>query len=115
MQLEHPLEIDVERRERLAVVRLSGSATMDVSERLKCSLFEVVETPVESIVLDLAGLDFLCSEGLGAIVATHTKCARRGGSVRLARPTEPIQELLDITKLTRLFPVYLSVDEAIQA
>jgi anti-sigma B factor antagonist len=115
MPSEQPLQIDVEQRDQLAVVRISGSATMERTEELKCSLFDVAQEPIQWIVLDLSELDFLCSEGLGAIVAAHAKCAHRGGSVRLAGPTQSIQELLDVTKLSKLFTVYLSVEDAVQA
>lgn len=115
MPSDQPLRFDVVQRDDWSVVKISGSATMDVSGHFKDSLFEAVSDPAQSIVLDLSDLDFLCSEGLGAMIAAYRECVHRGGSVRLARPTKPIQELLDVTKLSRLFPVYVSVEDAIKA
>ena len=115
MPVERPLQIDIQREPGLAVVKVSGSATMDVSERLGDCLVKTAQDPIRMMVIDMAGLDFLCSESLGAIVSAYLKCVHRGGCVRLAGPTESIREILDLTKLNKLIPVFPSVEEAIQA
>ncbi len=110
---QRPLEIAVRRKAETAVVRISGSASMDVCDRIRDELIPLAEGDVRLIVLDLADLDFICSEGLGAIVAAYLKSVNRGGSVRLAQPSKAARELLTITKLDKLFHVFASVEEAL--
>ncbi|MBN1345810.1 MAG: STAS domain-containing protein [Phycisphaerae bacterium] len=115
MSTDRPLQIEVRREADVAVVKVSGSATMEATDDLRQCLAQTVEDPVRLTVLDLGDLDFVCSEGLGAIVAAYLKCARRGDTLRLAGPTDNIRELLNVTKLSKLFPVFPSVADAIQA
>lgn len=111
--MDRPLEIDVQRRDDVAVMKISGSATMAVTDELTNRLIATAEEPIRLMVIDLADVDFICSEGLGAIVSAHLKCIRRDGTVRLSGPNEAIRELLDLTKLSKLLAIYPTIDEAI--
>jgi anti-sigma B factor antagonist len=107
------LRIDVEHRGNIAVMKLSGSANMDVSGILQDRLYELVDSPIEQLVVDLSGLEFVSSVGLGAIIAAHLRCRHHRCVVKLVAPQPRILELLDVTKLTRLFPIHRSVEEAV--
>lgn len=115
MPTERPLKIDVRREKDLAVVKVSGSAGMDVSAELNQRLVTLAQDPIRLMVIDMSDLDFMCSEGLGAIVAAHLKCSHRGGRICLAAVTPPIREMLDVTNLSKLFPSFPTVDDAIKA
>lgn len=107
------LQILIEQRGDSAIVKLRGSANMDVCGNLQERLYEAIELPVRRLVLDLSELDFMSSVGLGAIMAAHLRCRHRNCELMLASPQPRIHELLELTKLTRLFDVVQSVDEAI--
>ena len=106
------LKIDVDHRGRAVVVTLSGSAHMNTSAELGDQLVELIDEQVRLLVLDLSQLTFISSMGLGGIIAAHLRCCRQGAVLQLVRPMPAIQELLAITRLTNLFSVYDSVDEA---
>lgn len=112
---ERPFAIRVERRSRAALVVLDGSCPMDVSPRLSDELLKLADEGLPLLVIDLAGLDFIDSSGLGAFVSAYLKFRRRHGIVRLVRPQPQIWELLETTRLTLLFPVFGSVDDALAA
>ena len=65
------------------------------------------------IVVDLTKLEFLDSTGLGALIGAHRRALENGGKVRLAVGEGPIQRLLNITGLIRVFPVYTTLEDAI--
>jgi anti-sigma B factor antagonist len=109
---ETPFVIDLERRGPMSVVRLRGSCTMNDSGRLTECMVKLASEAVPVIVLDMAGLDFIESSGLGAIIAGHLRCRHHKGEVRLAAPPPVIRHILDITRLSQLFNVYDSVDQA---
>jgi anti-sigma B factor antagonist len=88
---------------------------MDVTTELGDRLVELIEPDTKQMVLDLTGLDFISSVGLGGIIAAHLRCSKQGGVVRLVRPQPEIEHVLAVTKLTSLFPIHASVDEAIAA
>jgi len=107
-----PFSVDIQRRGECAVVTLGGSCTMSDSHRLNESMVSLASESVRVIVVDMGKLDFIESTGLGAIIAGHLRVRRHQGEVRLVSPLPAIYHLLDLTRLTQLFPVYKSVDEA---
>ena len=107
------LRLDVETRDRATVVKLVGSANMDVAGDLQERLIELVEAQVGQLILDLSELEFVSSVGLGAIIAAHLRCRHYDCDVRLVAPQAKILELLERTRLTKLFPVHDSLDQAL--
>jgi anti-sigma B factor antagonist len=107
------LRVVIERRGTVAVVKLVGSAHMDASGNLREQLVGLVDEQTTTIVLDLTELDFINSVGLGAIIAAYLRCRRYNGAIKLVAPKPAIRDLLSLTKLTNLFPVHPSVDNAL--
>lgn len=110
---EDALRIDIQHRGDVAIVKLSGSANMDVCGTLQDRLYELAEQSIRQLILDLSDLDFMSSVGLGAIIAAYLRCRLRNCEVKLVGPRPRILELLDLTRLTRLFDVFRTVDEAV--
>lgn len=107
------LQIDVDERGEATVVAVRGSAGMQDADRLRMTLEELAERKVPLIVLELSGMDFICSLGLGAIINGHLKSRHHKGQIRLVNPQKSIRDLLETTRLTRLFPIYADVDQAV--
>ncbi len=109
-------KLDEERVGRCVVVRLHGSAGMEGAELLKHRLREIALTAPPLVVLDLDQLDFLYSEALEAILSCHVIVSRRGGGrVCLANAKPRVRELFETTRLNLLFPIFSSVEQALQA
>ena len=109
-----PLKIDVHHQAECAVVTLTGGATMEYTDQLRKTLFELADPPVRKLVIDMGRLKFISSVGLGTIVAAYVRCTRRGIGFHLAGPRAKLQEMLAITQLTRLFDICGSVEEAMR-
>lgn len=57
------------------------------------------------IEIDLSQAAAVDSCGLGALVALHKTASSRGGVLRLLNPTPPVQQLLELTRMHRIFEV----------
>ena len=55
--------------------------------------------------LDLSSLSFLDSSGLGALISLHKTLRSRNGTVRLIKPADNIQQILELTRLHRVFEI----------
>jgi anti-sigma B factor antagonist len=55
--------------------------------------------------LDLSALTFLDSSGLGALVALHKTLRSRNGTVRLLQPAPNVRQVLELTRLHRIFEI----------
>ena len=58
-----------------------------------------------NIEVDLSRTAFLDSCGLGALISLHKTACSRNGLVRLLNPTPPVQQLLDLTRMHRIFEI----------
>jgi len=110
--LRRPLKLDVREAPSGAVVQVHGSASMVEAETLRVKLEKLAARRVPLIVLDLRDMDFISSAGLGAIISAHLKTCHHQGQIRLVDPQPAVRELLETTRLTKLFPIYPSVEAA---
>jgi anti-sigma B factor antagonist len=67
------------------------------------------------IILNLGGVTYIDSGGLGTLVALYTTAHNAGGSVKLANLTQRVGDLLQVTKLLTVFEVYDSEEKALQS
>ena len=58
-----------------------------------------------NIEIDLSQTTAVDSCGLGALVALHKTAAARGGVLRLINPTPPVQQILELTRMHRIFEI----------
>ena len=87
-----------------------GDETRTLSETVKQLLEESTQ-----IVLNLAGVSYIDSGGLGTLVALYTTARNRGGMIHLANLTQRVGDLLQVTKLLTVFEVYEGEDQAVRA
>ena len=105
--------VEVEERGTAIVAKLIGSEGMLVSTDLEDALLELVGRQPPLLVLDLSALEFISSVGLGGIVAAHLRSRHHGGTIHLVSPTPDIHDLLATTRLTSIFPVFETIEQAL--
>ena len=64
------------------------------------------------VVLDLSGVTFIDSSGLGLLLKAFKQCKEAGGALIMVRPSEVVRELLALSKLSRLLPCAESAEAA---
>ena len=107
------LSIDIKNEGDAVIYRLRGSLDVATSPSVRAALMQTASEGNHEIVVDLTKLEFLDSTGLGALIGAHRRALENGGKVRLAVGDGPIQRLLNITGLIRVFPVYSTLEDAI--
>lgn len=65
------------------------------------------------VVIDLECVGAMSSRAVGLLMATFLRLDREGTSLRLSRPTPPVQAMLEMTRLPMLVPVFATLDEAV--
>ncbi len=63
-------------------------------------------------LLDLSGVTFMDSTGLGLVMKAYKHCKQAGGALILLRPSEPVRKLIETLKLDRLVAAASSVEQA---
>jgi anti-sigma B factor antagonist len=59
----------------------------------------------KNIEIDLSQTMFVDSCGLGALISLHKTTCGRNGTVRLVHPTPPVQQILELTRMHRIFEI----------
>jgi anti-anti-sigma factor len=91
--------------------RLDGSASAAFAEKVG----GLIASPSPKLLIDFAGVDFVTSAGLRAVLVLVKKVKAAGGSFVLCGVQEPVREVLDITGLTALLSIHSARAEAIAA
>ena len=95
-----------------AVVRLKGELDIATVDDLRDNLRKARQTYGEHVILDLAELEFMDSQGLSVIVGCHKAVTAGGGSLALVAPRPIVRRTLEITGLSGRLPVFGSIEEA---
>lgn len=98
----------------VTVLDLKGKMTLgEGDELLKDKINSLLAAGQKKLLLNLEGVPYIDSAGLGEVVRTYTTVSRQGGSLKLLNLTKRIEDLLSITKLLTVFDTFDSEAEAV--
>jgi len=110
MQIEERLVGDIK------ILDLNGKMTLgEGDELLRDKVNSLVHQGHKRIILNLEGVPYIDSAGLGEIVRTYTTVSRQGGKLKLLNLTKRIEDLLSITKLLTVFETYDAEEAAVKS
>jgi anti-sigma B factor antagonist len=110
--VELGLEVDESRRP-YTVLAVKGEVDVYTAPRLREKLVELVSQGKHQIVVDLEGVDFLDSTGLGVLVGGLKRLRSHDGDLTLVCTHQRILKVFEITGLTKVFSIFGSVDLAV--
>ena len=100
----------------VTILDLKGKITLgEGDEALKDKVHSLVNQDRKKILLNLEGVPYIDSAGLGEVVRTYTTVSRQGGSLKLVNLTKRITDLLSITKLLTVFETFDTEAEALKS
>ena len=100
----------------VTILDLKGKMTLgEGDELLKDKINSLIHQGQKKLLLNLEGVPYIDSAGLGEIVRTYTTVSRQGGNLKLVNLTKRITDLLAITKLLTVFETFDSEPEALKS
>lgn len=91
----------------VAILDLDGKVTIgEGSVALRTAIRRLLGEGKNKILLNLGGVSYIDSSGIGELVSSFTAVNKEGGTLKLLKLTQKIQDLLAITKLLTVFDVY---------
>lgn len=93
-------------------VAIAGRLDTHTYQELDRQLAPVLESMHKSLVLDLAGLEYISSAGVRSIFKARKALAARGGKVLVVNPQPQIQKVFDVVKAVPMNEIFSSVAEA---
>ena len=107
------LGLDVQTRNSHAVVDVKGEIDVYTAPKLREKLIELVSEGSYNVVVNLEGVDFLDSTGLGVLVGALKRVRSNDGDLYLVCTQPRIRKVFEVTGLTKVFSLFDTVDEAV--
>jgi anti-sigma B factor antagonist len=111
------LEAELERVDSTtAVFRLTGRMTLGMRLReIESKISDVANDGIHKLVLDLSGIEFLDSAGLGALMILYGNMKVRGGQLRLVAPGAKVLDVLKLTHTDSILAIDSNLEAALEA
>jgi anti-sigma B factor antagonist len=110
------MEISQREKEGIAILDLKGALTAgEAAGLLRGEQRRVLAEGSKNVVLNLAGVDYIDSTGLGAMVMFYTALRKASGRLALLNLNRRHLELLVLTKLSTVFEIFDDEQEAVNS
>jgi anti-sigma B factor antagonist len=99
-----------------ALFRLTGRMTLGMRLReIESTISDVADKDIKKLILDLSGIDFLDSAGLGVLMILYGNMKVRGGQLRVVAPGAKVLDVLKLTHTDSILPIDPSLEAALAA
>lgn len=112
------MALEIQQREREGIVILDVKGRITVGQEataLRDKITELNHAGAHNVVLNLEGVDYIDSTGLGALVICATSLRKNGGAMKLLNVSRRNIELLVMTKLATVFEIFNDEQDAINS
>jgi anti-sigma B factor antagonist len=110
---DDPLSYSISHGPGYAVVSVAGEIDVGTECKFRDALTSALARGVLRVVVDLAGVTFMGSTGIGVLMGTRRVLVAEGGSLVLAAPRGEVAEVLSLTGVGEVIPVAASVADAV--
>ena len=106
------LQIETRMVQEIPVLDLKGEVDSYNSPKLREKMVSLIDAGSANLVINLAGVDYIDSTGLGTLVGGLKRASEKGGAIRIICPNEQIHKVFNITGLVKVFPIFQTEQEA---
>jgi anti-sigma B factor antagonist len=105
------LKLDKALHRGVDVVSMTGEVDLYTAPDLKATIYEVLDSGASDIILDMTGLEFMDSAGLGVLVGTLKRVRSVGGSLYLVCDRDNLLKVFSLTGLDKVFAICPTLEE----
>lgn len=110
------LEIRERNFDDVTILDLVGKITIgDGSLQMRDAVNRLLDAGRKKIILNLEGVTYMDSSGIGELVSRHTTTKNQGGKLKLLKLPKKIKDLLMITRLLTVFEIYEDEQTAVES
>lgn len=99
----------------VTVVTLEGELEVSEAPALRDLLGSLVAGPQSRILLDVLGVTFIDSSGIGVLVGAHRRAVEAGARLGIAGPSAGVRRVFELTRTDRVLNIFGSVPEGVAA
>jgi anti-sigma B factor antagonist len=98
---------------RWAVVSVTGELDVATAPRLRQEAVRLVSGGQVDVILDLGGVDFLDSTGLGVIIGILKRVRSHGGELVVVGLAPRVRKVFEMTRVIEILPTFDTVEHAV--
>jgi anti-anti-sigma factor len=106
------MRLESQIRDGVCVLRPQGRFVTGSDAELVSAQNYLQETGIANAVLDLNAVPYIDSTGLAFVVELHKSLAGRGGQLFLAGANARVRDVLEMTRIGEIIPLFKDADEA---
>jgi len=106
------MEINEEARDGLTILRLKGRLDASNAEQIKKLVKERCKEGMRRLCVDMGGVFFTDSSGIGALITALKTLTGAGGDMCLCALTPEVRSLLELVGVNKLFEIYDTAGDA---
>ncbi|MDD2999932.1 MAG: anti-sigma factor antagonist [Erysipelotrichia bacterium] len=110
------IKIDVRpKANNITLIVLRGEIGTETVNQFKDKLDQIIADGKIRLVMDFQEINYLNSMGLGVVAATLKKVKKSKGDLKLINLSPAVQELFEMTRLTKVFEIFESEESAVKS
>jgi anti-sigma B factor antagonist len=107
--------VHVRQTDGVSLVELSGRLTSFESKAFREMIHGLLRQGHSNIVLNLTGLEYLDSSGIGELVRNYMSVVKKGGAMKVVGLAPRVEEILKVTQLYQVFPEFPDEASALES
>lgn len=112
------MEIKIDVRPKgndITLIILRGEIGTETVNQFKDKVDQIVNDGKNKLIMDFQEVNYLNSMGLGVVAATLKKVKKNKGDLKLINLSPAVQELFELTRLTKVFEIFDSEESAVKS
>ena len=107
--------VKIRQQDQVALVAVSGHLTFFEVAALRDSIQSLMQAKRKNILLNLSGLQYLDSSGIGELARIYVGVVKQGGAMKVIGLTPKVEEVLKITHLSQVFQEFPDEQSALRS
>jgi len=107
--------IQIRQADSVSLVYVGGRLTSFEGPAFHDAIQQLLSQGNNNIILNLTGLDYLDSSGIGELVRNYLSVVKKGGAMKVVGLAPKVEEILKITQLYQVFPEFPDEASALES
>lgn len=107
--------IQIRKADKVTLMDVSGRLTSFEGQAFRDAIQRLLRQGENNIILNLQGLDYLDSSGIGELVRNYLAVVKKGGAMKVVGLAPKVEEILKITQLYQVFPEFPDEESALES
>jgi len=107
--------LTIRQADKISLVEVTGRLTSFEATAFRNAIHQLLGKGHTSILLNLTGLEYLDSSGVGELVRNYLSVVKKGGTMKVVGLAPKVEEILKVTQLYQVFPEFPDEASALQS